>query len=80
VRDHKLNITTCLSREEVVKAKRETEYITFEKEHTKKQAMAKEHVEVFFKLNLLLSLSLSLAIVGVTLLSLCFDLAMMNML
>jgi hypothetical protein len=64
----------------VFDAKRQTEYITFEKEHKKKQATAKEHVEIFLKFNLLLFLSLSLVLVGVILSSLSFDLAMMNML
>jgi hypothetical protein len=63
----------------VFDAKRETENITSGIEHTKKQATAKEHVDIFLKLNLLLLLSLSLAIVGLTL-TLPFDLAMMNML
>jgi hypothetical protein len=72
----------CLSPGDVFNAKRQTEYITSGIEHTKKQATAKEHVEIILKLNLLLFLSLSLAIFGVcrvSLLSLRFDLAMMNM-
>jgi hypothetical protein len=71
---------TCLSSKDVFDAKNKTEYITSGIKHTKKQATAKQHVEIFLKFNLLLFLSLSLAIAGAFFLSLRFDLAMMNML
>jgi hypothetical protein len=77
VPDHNLNNITCLSCEEVFDTKRETQNMTFGKEQTKKQATAKEHVDMFLKLNLLLFLSLSFALVGVTFSSQHFD---MNML
>jgi hypothetical protein len=64
--------------------KREAEYIICDKEQTKKQATANEHVEKFLKFKLPLFLSLIWlevsAPVGATLSFSRFDLAMINIL
>jgi hypothetical protein len=77
---HRLNDENCPSDNDSLGDKRKASYVMYGQKQQKKQPTAKEHVEILLRFKVRVFLFSSIAVVGATLSSSRFDLAIIKIL